>query len=105
MSAQEYGREKLSAAKNYIATSSESLRTRLKQAVVINLLELHPENLPDGCWGEFSGLLERLSRARPTDGEGSVEATLRDMPDREVEEIAGKISALHDKVASLGQRG
>jgi hypothetical protein len=100
MSAKDYGREAFAAAANHIATSTESLRVRLKEAIVRNLMELHPENLPDGMWRDFSAILDRLSRSKPRDDEGTVEASLRHMTDNELEEIAKKLSSLCQRVAS-----
>ncbi len=100
MSAPELGRAAFAAAAHHIATNADSLRVRLKQAVVKNLLELNPENLPDGMWGEFSSILTRLSRYAPKDGDGSIETTLRHMSDREVEQIAGEISKMSERVAA-----
>ncbi len=100
MAAQELGRAAFAAAAHHIATNADSLRVRLKQAVVNNLIELNPENLPDGLWGEFSGILKRLSRYAPKDGDGSIETTLRHMSDHEVEQIAGEISKMSQRVAA-----
>ncbi len=100
MSSQSFGRDALAAAVRQIAGGSESLRVRIKRAVVDNLLELNPENLPDGLWGEFSALMKRLERYAPKDGDGEVETTLRHMSDREVEDIAREIAKFSEKVAA-----
>jgi hypothetical protein len=100
MSAKEYGQKAFAAAAHQIATGTEVLRVRLKEAVVSNLIELHPENLPDGMWREFSAILERLTRSKPHDDEGTVEASLAHMPDNELQEIAEKLSSLCQRVAS-----
>jgi hypothetical protein len=100
MSSLEYGRDALAAAARTLATGSEALRVRVKQAVINNLMELHPENLPDGMWGDFSAMLKRLERYAPKNGDGEVETTLRHMSDPEVEEVAREITKFSEKVAS-----
>ena len=104
MSAMDVACESFSKAKRHIETSQESPRIRVRQAIVRYLIELHPENFPDGIWPEFSDLIESVSRAEPEEDEGSVERTLNQMSDKEVDEVIAKIAELEQKVTARAKR-
>jgi len=104
MSATDIALESLQAARRHIETSADPVRIKLRRAIVRYLIELHPENFPDGVWPEFAALMDRVSRLEPEDDAGSVERTLNQMSDSEVADVIAKISQLQEKVTALAKR-
>lgn len=105
MSGTDFACESLLNARRHIeAGPPEALKLRVRQAIVRYLIELNPENFPDGLWGEFAAFIDRVSRAEPTEDAGSVARSLEEMSDKDIKDVVAKISELHEKMAALAKR-
>lgn len=91
-----YGAEKFSAAVYSLATSPKSIQQRIADAFIYSLIHIKPdEDLHEDLRFRFQSLHERVIQEKPVyEGEGTIQATTRNLSDDEAVEIAREIMAM-----------
>lgn len=93
--------ERLYKAVDSLSTGTSSLQKRLEYAA-ISLVPLIAREFPDDLQSEFDSIMEALSnKPEKVEGEGTIAATTRQMPDEKAQEIAESILSLFASVADL----
>lgn len=95
-----YSYEKFSTAVAMMATSLEPLQTRIGHAYLYEIICVQRALIPDCALAKFDALQRRMTSCVPLGDEGTVMASVRDMSDREAQQIANDIVYIADAVQS-----
>ncbi len=92
-----YAWEKFHGAMHALAGRG-SQKERLVSAFVDNISNVVPEEIPKERREEFSRFIEDMTRVEPWENEGTVEATVNRMDERQVERMIEYIFNIHDTI-------
>jgi predicted RNase H-like HicB family nuclease len=95
----DYAWEKLHAVVLTLAEGSASVRERVADAFIGQLIHLDPEDLPGSIQADFAALRESLAPMAAAEDEDRVAKMAAAINDFEAKQIAAKIVALYDEVA------
>lgn len=96
-----YAYEKFYLAVIGMASSPKSLRERIEQAYVYEIIHVRDEDVPISVLPEWHKLKEMVTRRSPSHpSEGSVRASTQQMSWREVHEAARLITHIFDNVSA-----
>jgi hypothetical protein len=84
-------------------TGRGSLRERLLNAYMINLINVEKDDLPVAVWREFEQFRNDMTRIKHGESTLSVEATVASMNESEVKDMADKIIIMYDIVTKSEQ--
>lgn len=81
-----------------------SIKERLRNALIGNLLALEPDDFPEQHLKQkFNEIFRGLTSVPATANEGSVEATISKITDDEAKEYAQQIFYLYDEVCQINK--
>lgn len=96
-----YAREKFGLALDDMATSPQSIQQRIADAYASHIIHVIADDLPEYLRPQLRDIKERLTHTEAIHNEGSLVATVSNMPTEEAVEIARMISHLNVDICSL----
>jgi len=95
-----YAWEKFNNTIYDLATGEKPLRQRLVDAYSQHIEVLREENIPEEIKAEFTQLSNDISRAE-NQGEGTIDATVKQLKDSEILQIVERIMTIYQKLCTL----
>ena len=96
-----YLHDKFSSAVHSMATSPKSIQERIAEAYIFHLIHVKIEDVPEDIKCKYQNLKERLTSVNAIANEGTVMASIKDMPTEEAISIANDILCIASVIASL----